>query len=116
MRHLKKGRKFSMKAAPRKALLISLASEIVLRGKIKTTHAKAKEVSSYLEKFLTKAKKGDLASRRMINRYFSKKTTKKMIEEIAPKIQTRKGGYTRVIKLGPRKGDGAKMAVIELVK
>ena len=84
--------------------------------KIKTTQAKAKEVSGFTEKLITKAKKGDLASRRFLLKFFSKDIVKKMIDEIAPQYKDRKGGYTRIIKLGPRKSDGAKMAIIELVE
>lgn len=116
MRKLKQGRKLSRKKDQRKALLKSLASAIFLHKKIKTTEAKAKEVSSFAEKCITRAKKGDLSSRRILVKYFSKDLVKKLIDEIAPKYKDRKGGYTRIIKLGPRKSDGAKMAIIELVK
>ena len=89
---------------------------LVLREKIKTTEAKAKEVSGLLEKFITKAKKADLASRRLLARSFCPKSVKKLTDEIAPRYKERKGGYTRIIKLGPRKSDGAKMVFIELIK
>ncbi len=115
MKKLKQGRKFSRKKDERKALLKSLARSIFIFRKIKTTEAKAKEVSSFVEKCITKAKKGDLASRRILLRYFSQEVVKKLIEEIAPKYKERNGGYTRIIKLGQRKSDGAKMAIIELV-
>ncbi|MBU2634881.1 50S ribosomal protein L17 [Patescibacteria group bacterium] len=115
MRKLKQGRKLSRKKDQRKALLKSLASAIFLHKKIKTTEAKAKEVSMFAEKCITRAKKGDLSSRRILVKYFSKDLVKKLIDEIAPKYKDRKGGYTRIIKLGPRKSDGAKMAIIELV-
>jgi len=115
MKKLKKGRKFSREKDQRKALLKSLARAFFLKGKMKTTLAKAKEISSFSEKLITRAKKGDLASRRTLLRYFSPDLTKKIINEIAPKYKERKGGYTRVIKTGPRLSDGAKMAVIELV-
>lgn len=116
MRKLKQGRKLSRKRNQRKALLKSLASAIFLHKKIKTTEAKAKEVSRFVEKCITRAKKGDLSSRRILAKYFSKDLNKKLIDEIAPKYKDRKGGYTRIIKLGPRKSDGAKIAIIELVK
>jgi len=116
MRKLKKGRKFSRERDQRKALLKSLAVNLFLREKIKTTEAKAKGLSSFAEKLITKSKKGDLASRRILVRYFPKKIVKKLVNEIGPKYKERKGGYTRVIKLGPRKSDGAKMAIIELVE
>ncbi len=115
MKKLKQGRKFSRKSNQRKALLKSVARSIFLFGKIKTTEAKAKEVSSFAEKCITRAKKGDLHSRRILIRYFSEDMVKKLIEEIGPKYKERKGGYTRIIKLGRRKTDGAKMAIIELL-
>ncbi len=116
MRKRKKGRKLSRKKNQRKALRLALASEIFLKGKIKTTEAKAKETVPFIEKQITQAKKGNLHSRRLLARFFSPKLVKKIFEEIAPKYKERKGGYTRIIKLGPRKSDGAKMAIIELVK
>jgi len=115
MKKLKQGRKFSRKKDQRRALLKSLARSIFVFGKIKTTEAKAKEVSSFAEKCITKAKKGDLSARRILLRYFSEEIVKKLIEEIGPKYKERNGGYTRIINLGQRKSDGAKMAIIELV-
>ena len=94
----------------------SLIRSFVLHEKIKTTEAKAKEISSLSEKIITKAKKGDLASRRLLSGFFCPKSLKKMMDEIAPRYKERKGGYTRIIRLGPRRSDGAKMAIIELVK
>jgi len=116
MRKLKKGRKLSRKRKQRKALLRSLARALFLKEKIKTTEAKAKEVRPFAEKLITKAKKGDLSSRRILLRYFSKDLVKKLVDEIGPRYKERKGGYTRIIKLGPRQSDGARMAIIELVK
>lgn len=116
MRKRKKGRKLSRKRDQRNALLKSLASAVILKERIKTTEAKAKEVSVYVEKFITTAKKGDLASRRRLSQFFSPKIVKKLMDEIAPRYEKRGGGYTRVIKLGQRKSDGAKIAFIELVK
>lgn len=116
MRKRKKGRKLSRKRDQRKALLKSLARELILKEKIKTTEAKAKEVRPYLEKIITKAKKGDLAAIRNLARFFSKSIVKKLVKEIAPRYRERPGGYIRIIKLGPRKSDGAKMAIIELIK
>ncbi len=116
MRKLKQGRKLSRKKDQRKALLKSLAGAIFLHERIKTTEAKAKEVSKFTEKCITKAKKGDLSSRRILAKYFSKDLVKKLVDKIGPKYKDRNGGYTRIIKLGPRKSDGAKMAIIELVK
>ncbi len=116
MRKLKQGRKLSRKKNQRKALLKALASALFLNEKIKTTEAKAKEVSKFAEKCITRAKKGNLASRRLLARYFSSKIVKKLVDDIGPRYKERKGGYTRIIKLGPRKSDGAKIVFIELVK
>jgi len=115
MKKLKQGRKFGRKRNQRKALLKSLARALFLHGKIKTTQAKAKELSSFAEKCITRAKKGDLASTRILAEYFSKNLVKKLITDIGPKYKARKGGYTRIIRLVPRKSDGAKMSIIELI-
>ena len=116
MKKQKKGRKLSREKDQRKALLKSLATALILKEKIKTTEAKAKEFSGLVEKLITRAKKGDLASIRLLNSFLSEKIVKKLITEIAPRYKERKGGYTRIIKLVPRKSDGARMAIIELVK
>lgn len=116
MRKRKKGRRLSRKKDQRKALLKSLAASLILKEKIRTTEAKAKEVAGFAEKQISKAKSGTLHSRRLLAGLFSQEIVKKMINEIAPRYQERKGGYTRIIKLGPRKTNGAKMAIIELVK
>jgi len=97
-------------------LLKALVNNLVLKEKIKTTEAKAKETSKIIEKFITKAKKNNLTAKRFLTRYLSQKVVKKLIEEIAPRYKERNGGYTRIIKLGLRKSDGAKMAIIELIK
>lgn len=116
MRHQKKGKKLDRNAATRKALLKSLSGGLVLHEKIKTTQAKAKFLKSHFEKLITKAKKGDLTARRNLNKYLpTEKEVKKMMEEIGPRYKDRAGGYTRIIKIGPRVGDGAEMAQIELV-
>jgi large subunit ribosomal protein L17 len=116
MRKRKKRRKLSRERNQRRALLKNLTSALLLNEKIKTTEAKAKEVSSFVGKFITQAKKGNLTSRRLLAKFFSKKLVKKLMEEIGPRYKERKGGYTRIIKLGPRKSNGAKMAMIELIK
>ena len=87
-----------------------------MKEKIKTTLARAREVSSFVEKQITKAKRGDLNSRRLLAKYFSKKIVGKLLKEIGPRYKTRSGGCVRIIKLGQRKTDGAKMAIIELIK
>lgn len=117
MRHHNTKRKFGRDKNQRKALLSSLALNLIVRGKIKTTEPKAKELRPFIEKLITKAKKGDLATRRVVIAKLSNrsKEVKKLFEVIAPKYIDQKGGYTRVLKLGARKSDGAEMAVIEFV-
>jgi len=116
MKKRKRGRKLSRKRGQRRALLKELSRALILNEQIKTTEAKAKEVSRYVEKFITKAKKKDLSSRRGLLKFFSKEVVKKLVDELSLRYKERKGGYTRIIKLGPRKSNGAKMVVIELVK
>lgn len=115
MKKLQKGRKLHRTADQRKALLNTLANSLAVKEKITTTEAKAKELSSFFEKKITKAKKGDVNAKRDLARCFPADTVKKLVEEIAPKYKDRKGGYTRVVKLAPRKSDGARKAIIELV-
>ena len=116
MQKQKKARKFNRTIGQRKALLKTLANSLILKEKIRITGAKAKELSSFVEKMITRAKNGDVFSRRKLSEFFDSGTVKKLVDEIGPRYKDRKGGYTRIIKLGPRKSDGAKMAVIELVK
>lgn len=116
MKKRKIGRKLSREKGQRNALLKSLARALFLHERVKTTEAKAKEVSRFAQKSITKAKKGDLSARRHLARFFSKNITKKLVDDIGKRYKDRPGGYTRVVKLGPRKSDGAKMAIIELVK
>ena len=116
MRKRKKGRKLGRKRDQRRVLIKALASALILHEKMKTTEGKAKEVSRFAEKFITVAKKGDLSSRRKLSQFFTPKIVKKMITDIGPRYRIRQGGYTRIIKLGQRKTDGARMSIIELVK
>lgn len=116
MRKRNVGRKLSRKRDQRKALFKALARDIFLKEKIKTTEAKAKEISGLVEKQITLAKIGNLSSRRLLLRQLSPSIAKKVVNEIAPRYKERKGGYTRIIKLGQRKSDGARMAIIELIK
>ncbi len=116
MRKRKSGRKLSRKGNQRKALLKSLANSLFLREKIKTTEAKAKELAIFAQKQVNLAKTNNLHSKRLLARYFPSEIVKRLLEEIGPRYKERKGGYTRIIKLGPRKSNGARMAVIELVK
>jgi large subunit ribosomal protein L17 len=116
MRKRAKGRKLSRKHDQRLALLKGLATNLFLKEKIKTTEAKAKELAVFAEKGITTAKKTGFSAKRLLARTYSAKLIKKLTEDIALRYKERQGGYTRIIKLGPRKSDGAKMAIIELVK
>ncbi|MBU2544870.1 50S ribosomal protein L17 [Patescibacteria group bacterium] len=115
MKKLKQGRKFGRTKSQRKALLVSLSRSLFLHSKITTTEAKAKELSMFAEKMITRSREDSLASRRILAKYFSETMVKKLVTEIGPRYKERKGGYTRIIKKGPRKSDSAKMAIIELV-
>jgi large subunit ribosomal protein L17 len=117
MRHGNNKRKFGREKSERAALMSSLALNLIVREKMKTTLPKAKELRPFIEKLVTHAKKGDLATRRLvISRLDNRsKEVKKLFEVIAPKYKGVAGGYTRIIKMGARKSDGAPMAVIEFV-
>jgi len=112
----KKGRKFHREKDQRKAFLKSLATALILNERIETTEARAKELKSFIEDLVTKAKKDDLSSKKIIYSILNKKVGQKLIYEIAPFFKDRKGGYTRILKLGPRQRDSSKMALIEFVK
>ena len=115
MRKLKKGRTLSRKRDQRKALLRNLSEHLIIKEKIKTTEAKAKELSRFVEKQITKSKRNNIITRRALARCLSSRAVKKIVEEIGPRYKERKGGYTRIVKISPRKRDGSKMAFIELV-
>ncbi|MEK9173538.1 MAG: 50S ribosomal protein L17 [Patescibacteria group bacterium] len=117
MRHRKKGKKFNRKTGQKRSFLRNLASDLIRVGKIETTESRAKAIRPVVEKLVTIAKKGTLASRRLvISRIHNQKVVKKLFEEIAPKYVERKGGYLRITKLGkPRKRDGAATSKIEFV-
>ena len=117
MRHHNSNRKFGRGKVQRHALLNSLALNLIVRGKIKTSLPKAKELRPFMEKLVTRAKRGDLATRKSVISKLSNrsKEVKKLFEVIAPKYKDINGGYTRVLKLGARKSDGAPMAIIEFV-
>jgi large subunit ribosomal protein L17 len=116
MRHRVRHRKLGRTASHRAALLSSLATSLLKHKRIRTTLAKAKEARSYVEALITKARRNDLHSRRLIMSVIhDKEVVKELFNEIVPKIGDRPGGYTRVVKLGNRMGDAASMAIIELV-
>ena len=109
-------RKLGRTSDHRKAMLRAMVTFLMENGKIETTVTRAKEVRSMAEKMITVAKKGDLHSKRQVYSYITKETVaKKVIDELAPKYKETNGGYTRVIKTGPRRGDAAEMAIIELI-
>ena len=115
-RHQYQNRKLSRKSGPRKALLRGLATSVILYERVKTTLPKAKEVQPIVEKLITTAKKGDLASVRALSSYlYGDNAVQKLLTEITPIYNGRNGGYTRIIKLGNRPGDNAPVAIIELV-
>ena len=115
MKHKSKGRQFKRNKSQKKALLKHLAEVLVLHEKITTTTAKAKELSPYIEKLITKAKNQNLSSAKAIHDKLADEAAKKIINDLAKKYKSRNGGYTRVIKIGERKGDIAEMSVIEFV-
>ncbi|HEV8538688.1 MAG TPA: 50S ribosomal protein L17 [Bacteroidota bacterium] len=124
MRHRKSGRKLKRTASHRKATLIALCTALLRHKKIKTTVAMAKETRMFVEKMITRAKnavagegdKKNVHARREIAKYIKdREVVKELFGEIAPKVANRAGGYTRVVKLGRRFGDGAEVAVLELV-
>lgn len=116
MRHRVKGRKLKRTSEHRLATLRNLATSLLKHKKIKTTVAKAKELRTFIEPIITKAKVDSVAARRYVAADIKDKSVvKELFKEIIPKIGDRPGGYTRIVKLGQRKGDGAEMAIIELV-
>lgn len=117
MKHHKKGRVFGRKGNVRVALIRSLATHLIHKGKITTTEAKAKELRPFVERLVTQGKKNSIASRRLIMKRLGgqESITKKLITDISSKYKDRSGGYTRIIKLGARKSDSARRAVIEFV-
>ena len=116
MRHRKSGRKLGRKTAHRKALMANLAMALISNKKIKTTNPKAKELRSFIEPLITRAKKGDVHSRRQVFKYISHKpTVRELFNVIAPSFSERNGGYTRITKLGFRDNDCAPISTIEFV-
>ena len=116
MRHLNKGRKLKRTASHRKALMESLATSLFLYKQVRTTMAKAKEMRTFVEPLITKAKSDNVPARRHVSRFIkNREAVKALFSEIAPKVGERPGGYTRVVKLGQRHGDGGEVAIIELV-
>ena len=117
MRHQRDRNKLSRSASHRKALFMNLAREVVEHERVQTTEAKAKAVKPEVERLITLAKRGDLHARRQALSALGqdKFMVYKLFEEIAPRYAERPGGYTRILKLGPRKSDATEMALLELV-
>ena len=116
MRHRRKGKKLGVNPSHRRALLANLAENLIIHKRIKTTDARAKELRRYIEPLVTKAKKGDVNSIRMIVRKIRHKNILNiLLSDIAPVYEERNGGYTRIIKLGFRDNDRASVSLIEFV-
>nr|WGD69636.1 50S ribosomal protein L17 [Bacillus subtilis] len=117
-------RKLGRTSAQRKAMLRDLTTDLIINERIETTETRAKELRSVVEKMITLGKRGDLHARRQVSRYIRNEVAneennqdalQKLFSDIATRYEERQGGYTRIMKLGPRRGDGAPMAIIELV-
>ena len=116
MRHRKSGRKLGRDSAQRKALYSNLAGALIEHGRIKTTEAKAKEVRPIVEEMITLGKRGDVAAQRHAVAFLrSKSVAHRLFADVAPRFADRPGGYTRIVKIGPRQGDAALMVYLELV-
>ena len=116
MRHRAKGRQLSRTATHRRAMLNNMAASLFEHGRVVTTEAKAKELRPFAERLITLARRGDLHARRLVQRRIKdRETLAKLFAEIGPRFAARPGGYTRILKLGHRPGDGADVARIELV-
>ena len=116
MRHRKKGRALSRTASHKKATMRNMATSLFLHERIETTTAKAKELRPFAERLITLGKRGDLHARRLARRLIAdRQVLGKLFDDIGPRFTERPGGYTRILKLGNRRGDAAEMALIELV-
>jgi large subunit ribosomal protein L17 len=116
MRHGKKIAKLGRGSSHRKAMMANMVTSLLAQERIKTTGTRAKEVRRFAEHMITFAKRGDLHARRQVLRFVAdKQVVKKLFEELGPRYKSRNGGYTRVVKLGPRRGDGTHMSIVELV-
>jgi large subunit ribosomal protein L17 len=116
MRHARTGRKLGRDAAHRKALYSNLAGALIEHGRIRTTEAKAKAVKPIAEKMITLGRRGDLSARRQATAFLrSRDVVHKLFADVAPRFAERPGGYSRIVKLGPRQGDAAEMVYLELV-
>ena len=116
MRHQKAGRKLGRDSAHRKALYANLTASLIEHGRIKTTVAKAKEVRPVAEEMITLGRRGDVPARRQALKFLrSQDVVHKLFSDVGPRFSDRPGGYSRIVKLGPRQGDAAEMAYLDLV-
>jgi large subunit ribosomal protein L17 len=112
----KKGARLGGSPSHQRKILANLTSQLIEHGRVTTTHAKARDLRPYAEKIITKARRGDLHARRLvIAKIGNNDAVTKLFDEVAPRYADRPGGYTRIVKLGQRRGDGSEMANIELV-
>lgn len=112
----RKGPRFGKTAAHHRLIMANLATDLFMHERVTTTEAKAKALRPIAEKLITKARKGDLHARRtVLKTIHDKAAVARLFEDVAPRYEERQGGYTRITKLGPRRGDGAEEAIIELV-
>ncbi len=117
MRHRKKGRALSRTSSHRTATLRNMATSLLLHERIRTTEARAKELRPFVEKLITLGGTDDVHSRRLVRRHIGDRIAlHKLFDDIGPRFRERPGGYTRILKLGARKGDGAELAIIELTE
>jgi large subunit ribosomal protein L17 len=116
MRHARTGKKLGRDASHRRALYANLACSLIEHGRIRTTEAKAKAVRPYAEKMITLGRRGDLHARRQVlSELRSQEVVHQLFADVAPRMADRPGGYTRIVKIGPRQGDAADMVYLELV-
>ena len=116
MRHARAGKKLGRDSAHRRALYANLAGALIEHGRIRTTEAKAKAVKPFAEQMITLGRRGDLAARRQaVSELRSKAIVQRLFDDVAPRFRDRPGGYSRIVKLGPRQGDAAEMVYLELV-
>ena len=116
MRHRLSGRKLSRPTSHRMSMLRTTVTDLLRHETLRTTEAKAREVKRLAEKIITRGKKGNLHERRLAAAFLTdERVVRKLFDELGPRYEERQGGYTRMVKLGPRKGDAAPLAIIELL-
>jgi len=116
MRHRQKGRQLGRTMAHRRALLRNMATSLFMNERVVTTNAKAKELRPFAERLITLARRGDLHARRLVERHIRDRDVQsRLFGELGPRFAARPGGYTRILRIGHRRGDGAEMARIELL-